>query len=60
MGLFAQDKQERAARKLYRKDPEARKELAELKETADAKHERLRQQYLADERDIVTRHTHKR
>jgi len=60
MGFFAQDKQERAARRLYRKDPEARKELAELKETADARVERFRQQYLADERDIVSRHRHKK
>ena len=59
MSWFASDKQERNARRLYRKDPEARQELAELKRRGDAEAEQLRQQYLADERDIVSRHRRK-
>lgn len=56
MSLLPQDRQERDARRLYRKDPDARRELAELKERADAEAERLRQQYLADEREIVSKY----
>jgi len=52
------DKQERAAARLYRQNPDARAELDRLQAESESwpRTERSRQRYLAQEREIVRRY----